>query len=139
MGKNGGLRPAVFFGVAAATASGQNESMNTRNVLFVSALALAAVATPCLAQQNDAAVVTPSVTAAGAVVVAPPAATSAAPAAPAAESEVVCRMVKVTGTRLRKERVCTSNVTREQSAEWLRNQQDHGNNIGSNAAVNGGG
>ena len=63
----------------------------------------------------------------------------AAPVAPAAESEVVCRMVKVTGTRLRKERVCTSNVTREQSAEWLRNQQDHGNNIGSNAAVNGGG
>lgn len=48
-------------------------------------------------------------------------------------------MVKVTGTRLRKERVCTSNVTREQSAEWLRNQQDHGNNVGSNAVVNGGG
>ena len=79
--------------------------------------------------------VTPSVTTTGAVVAAPP----AAPVAPAAESEVVCRMVKVTGTRLRKERVCTSNVTREQSAEWLRNQQDHGNNIGSNALVNGGG
>ncbi|MEY4356880.1 MAG: hypothetical protein RL469_206 [Pseudomonadota bacterium] len=139
MGKNGGLRPAVFFGVAAVTASGHNESMNTRNILFVSTLALAVVAMPGLAQQVESAAVTPPVTAAGAVVAAPPTMTSAAPAAPAAESEVVCRMVKVTGTRLRKERVCTSNVTREQSAEWLRNQQDHGNNIGSNAAVNGGG
>ncbi len=113
--------------------------MNTRNILFVSTLALAVVAMPGLAQQVESAAVTPPVSAAGAVVAAPPTATSAAPAAPAAESEVVCRMVKVTGTRLRKERVCTSNVTREQSAEWLRNQQDHGNNIGSNAAVNGGG
>lgn len=113
--------------------------MNTRNVLFVSTLALTAVAMPGFAQQVESAAVTPPVTAAGAVVVAPPAATSVAPAAPATESEIVCRMVKVTGTRLRKERVCTSNATREQSAEWLRNQQDHGNNIGSNALVNGGG
>ena len=113
--------------------------MNTRNVLFVSTLALAAVAMPGLSQQVESAAVTPPVNAAGAVVVAPPAATSVAPAAPATESEIVCRMVKVTGTRLRKERVCTSNATREQSAEWLRNQQDHGNNIGSNALVNGGG
>ena len=106
--------------------------MKTRNIIFVPVLVLAAMTLPLRAQQAETPTATP----------APPTPTAAAPQAAASaapEAEIVCRMVKVTGTRLRKERVCTSNVTREQSAEWLRNQQDHGNNVGSNAVVNGGG
>jgi len=106
--------------------------MKTRNIIFVPVLVLAAMTLPLRAQQAETPTATPAPPTPAAA--APQAAASAAP-----EAEIVCRMVKVTGTRLRKERVCTSNVTREQSAEWLRNQQDHGNNVGSNAVVNGGG
>lgn len=120
--------------------------MKTRNILFVPVLVLTAMTLPVHAQQAETPTATPApptqaaataaaaATTAAAAAAAPQAAASTAP-----EAEIVCRMVKVTGTRLRKERVCTSNVTREQSAEWLRNQQDHGNNVGSNAVVNGGG
>lgn len=143
MGKNGGLRPAVFFGVAGASVAGHNESMKARNIFLVpSLLTLAVVAMPGSAQQVETPATAPA--AASTAAAATAAETASAAAAPpstaaATEPEVVCHMVKITGSRLRKERVCTSNVTREQSAEWLRNQQDHGNNIGSNAAVNGGG
>ena len=125
--------------------AGHNESMKARNIFLVpSLLTLALVAMPGSAQQVETPAAAPVAAATAAAAAATAAETASAAAAPpstaaATEPEVVCHMVKITGSRLRNERVCTSNVTREQSAEWLRNQQDHGNNIGSNAAVNGGG
>jgi hypothetical protein len=62
----------------------------------------------------------------------------AEPAAPPATSgqsnpqqtEVTCRMVKVTGSRVRKEKVCSTRGTTRNAQEWLRNQQDRGANEG---------
>ena len=69
---------------------------------------------------------------------APATAPTVANAKPAAEQQVVCRVMKVTGSRLRTERVCSSRGTSDNAQEWLKNQQDHGANEGSNAVVNGG-
>lgn len=52
--------------------------------------------------------------------------------------EMTCRMMKVTGSRVRKEKVCSTRGTTSNSQEWLRNQQDRGANEGSAAVVNGG-
>jgi len=52
--------------------------------------------------------------------------------------EMTCRMVKVTGSRVRKEKVCSTRGTTRNSQEWLRNEQDGGANEGSAAVVNGG-
>lgn len=74
----------------------------------------------------------------------PPPATSA-PAEPVAnpnlagETEVVCRTVRVSGSRLRKERVCTSRAGAQDAREWVKRHQDHSSAAGSAADVNGGG
>lgn len=52
---------------------------------------------------------------------------------------VVCRTVRVTGSRLRKERVCSSRSSTQDAQEWLKQQQEQGAHRGSGADVNGGG
>lgn len=89
---------------------------------------------------------------------APPAATTSSPASPAttgpATTEpatsgdaaktstagaVVCRTVRVTGSRLRKERVCSTQSSSQDAQDWLKRQQENGANRGSSSDVNGGG
>jgi len=54
------------------------------------------------------------------------------------EAEVVCRTVRSTGSRLRKERVCTSRGATKNAQDWLKRQQTQGTSS-SDADVNGGG
>lgn len=67
-------------------------------------------------------------------------ATASAPAAAAdakAEPEMICRNVRSTGSRVRKERVCTTRSTSKDAKDWLKRQQERG--ATDNAGVNGGG
>lgn len=81
----------------------------------------------------------PTATAAEATATAPAAAAAhAAGAADAkAEPEMICRNVRSTGSRLRKERVCTTRSSSKDSKDWLKRQQERG--ATDNAGVNGGG
>ncbi|NBN90473.1 MAG: hypothetical protein EBU76_04470 [Gammaproteobacteria bacterium] len=54
-----------------------------------------------------------------------------------AEPETICRDVRSTGSRLRKERVCTTRSTSRDVKDWLKRQQERG--ATDNAGVNGGG
>ncbi len=54
-----------------------------------------------------------------------------------AEPETICRDVRSTGSRLRKERVCTTRSTSRDFKDWLKRQQERG--ATDNAGVNGGG
>jgi hypothetical protein len=49
-----------------------------------------------------------------------------------------CRTVKVTGSRVRTQRVCTTRDSERGSQDWLRDQQHRGSSEGRNG-VNGGG
>jgi hypothetical protein len=89
---------------------------------------------------TESAVATTSTTAASA-----PAAPGSAAPGPAATTSttaaappVVCRTMRVTGSRLRKERVCSSRSTTDDAQDWLKRQQENGANRGSGADVNGG-
>lgn len=64
-----------------------------------------------------------------------PAATASTADAP---QQIVCRTMRVTGSRLRKERVCSSRSTTDDAQDWLKRQQENGANRGSGADVNGG-
>ena len=74
-----------------------------------------------------------------------PAPATPAPAEPVAnpnlagETEVVCRTVRVSGSRLRKEKICTSRAGAQDAREWVKRHQDHSSAAGSAADVNGGG
>jgi len=106
------------------------------------ALSSTAIAQQQAVQPTDAAatpaVSAPAASTPAAITPAPAAAPAVANAKPAAEQQVVCRVMKVTGSRLRKERVCSSRGTSDNAQEWLKEQQDKGANEGSNAVVNGG-
>lgn len=54
-----------------------------------------------------------------------------------AEPAMVCRTVRVTGSRLRKERVCTTKSSSKDAQDWLQRQQEKGATL--NSDVNGGG
>ena len=122
--------------------------MKSSNNIWSGSLLWIALSSTAIAQQQavqptDAAA-TPAVSAPAAsatpaaITPAPAAAPAVANAKPAAEQQVVCRVMKVTGSRLRKERVCSSRGTSDNAQEWLKEQQDKGANEGSNAVVNGG-
>jgi hypothetical protein len=66
-------------------------------------------------------------------------ATTAAPAAgdkPKAAAQVTCREEKRTGSRLQKQKVCSTPDSQKGSADWVREQQARGA-IGASAIVNG--
>lgn len=111
---------------------------------------MAAAAVAQVAPSPEPAAVAPATTTA-----APAAAPAAAPvAAPATSGEPVaradagsdgkasttptCRTVKVTGSRVRTQKVCTTRDSERGSQEWLRDQQHRGSSEGRNG-VNGGG
>lgn len=106
-------------------------------ILAQSAPALHAQDAPSAAVQPSAAAVTPA-----ANPVAAPAATPAAAAATTTpkqvaaadakadakkqddKDKVVCRTVRVTGSNVRTQKVCTTPAQEEQSQEWMRKRQD---------------
>ena len=54
-------------------------------------------------------------------------------------AKTVCRSVKMTGSRVRRTRVCTTPNQERAAQDWLRQQQNNSATESSNAAVNGGG
>ena len=79
-----------------------------------------------------------------------PSATSATPSASATKSDdgavrgtvdgekVTCRTVTVTGSRLQRRTVCTSEATEQGSSDWAREQQAKGG-LAASGNLNGGG
>lgn len=63
-------------------------------------------------------------------------AASAKPTAAAEPAKVVCRDEKVTGSKLRSRKVCSSADSESKSGDWVRNQQARGA-IGASAILNG--
>lgn len=57
----------------------------------------------------------------------------------ASEPEMVCRQVKSTGSRVRKETVCVTRGGSQDARNWIKNQQNQALPRASNADVNGGG
>lgn len=98
-------------------------------ILTVSSLLILSLTSSVLPAQ-DAQPVTPP-PAATATPAATPTATAPQQAAAAADAKkqddkdkVVCRTVRVTGSNVRTQRVCTTPAQEEQSQEWMRKRQD---------------
>jgi len=116
-----------------------------RSAALIAASALLAGAAlagdPPAAQATEARPAT-APSAAQAAPVAAPSGTPAATAAPAAvdkpkaAAQVTCREEKKTGSRLQKQKVCSTPDSQKNSGDWVREQQARGA-IGASAIVNG--
>lgn len=130
--------------------------MNTLSRSVPLLFALCFVAAAAVAQEAPApapAVISPAAPTAAPGVPGPasdgaPGAAAATPAQPGAVADAdtgkkaaaapTCRTVKVTGSRVRTQKICTTRGSEQGSQEWLRDQQHRGTSEGRNG-VNGGG
>ena len=128
----GSARPADSEPPAAAIASATEATAVSTAAVATTASPAAPAAPAAAATSNPA---SPATT--GPAITGP--ATSGDAAKTSTAGAVVCRTVRVTGSRLRKERVCSTQSSSQDAQDWLKRQQENGANRGSSSDVNGGG